>query len=515
MKTRQSIFPLATLLLLLALLVPLTLSASDPAVPIPTGGTTIRFTEHEIDYAFGGAYDVYYGDLDGDQDIDAVGAAYEADEIAWWENDGTPAQGAWTKYTIETGFWGANSLYAVDLDDDEDVDVLALAAIIHDIAWWENDGTPLDGGWTKHIIHDDFAFANAVYPVDLDDDGDMDILAAGGSITWWESDGTPGDGGWTEHLIGDDFTFSESVYASDLDGDDDVDVLAVTQYGDDVIWWENDGSPWDGGWVAYSIDDNFNRGRSVTAADLDGDTDTDVIGAAYDGDEIAWWENDGTPGNGGWTKHTILGGYTGARSVYVVDFDSDGHMDILSTARYENDISLWQNDGTPADGGWTRQVVTNSFDGASHACATDLDGDGDGDILGAAYEEDQIAWWEPSAPLQAQYLPLVFKKYVGGEEPGIVPEPGTWNCSPASGATVRFTVSEDSQSVSDGLMSNTACGSKSIAGPVPIEDNHFSLLHSDEVSFISATFDDVDHATGSYGIIVGDCWELSQMSCTH
>ena len=62
-------------------------------------------------------------------------------------------------------------------------------------------------------------------------DGDLAdaILAAGGSITWWESDGTPGDGGWTEHLIGDDFTFSESVYASDLDGADDP-IQGLTPY---------------------------------------------------------------------------------------------------------------------------------------------------------------------------------------------------------------------------------------------------------------------------------------------
>ena len=28
-------------------------------------------------------------------------------------------------------------------------------------------------------------------------------------------------------------------------------------------------------------------------------------GAASSGDDVTWWENDGTPSNGGWTEHTI------------------------------------------------------------------------------------------------------------------------------------------------------------------------------------------------------------------
>ncbi len=49
------------------------------------------WTEHDIDAAFSNANSVYAVDVDGDGDMDVLGAAYNADDITWWENDGSPA----------------------------------------------------------------------------------------------------------------------------------------------------------------------------------------------------------------------------------------------------------------------------------------------------------------------------------------------------------------------------------------------------------------------------------------
>ena len=40
--------------------------------------------------------------------------------------------------------------------------------------------------------------------------------------------------------------------------------------------------------------------------------DVDILGAAQNGDEIAWWENDGTPEDGGWQKHALQPAFDGA-----------------------------------------------------------------------------------------------------------------------------------------------------------------------------------------------------------
>ncbi len=56
-----------------------------------------------------------------------------------------------------------------------------------------------------------------------------------------QSDGTPGDGGWTTHTISGAFDASYAVAAADLDGDGDLDVLGAAAFADDVTWWQNKG----------------------------------------------------------------------------------------------------------------------------------------------------------------------------------------------------------------------------------------------------------------------------------
>ncbi|MFC1588131.1 FG-GAP-like repeat-containing protein [Planctomycetota bacterium] len=96
-------------------------------------------------------------------------------------------------HNITTTFDGAVAVLAIDLDDDGDMDIIGGALNDNDVLWWENDGTPLDGGWTKRTLSAAFTGAWGVHAADLDRDGDIDILGAaygGQKITWWEQDGS-------------------------------------------------------------------------------------------------------------------------------------------------------------------------------------------------------------------------------------------------------------------------------------------------------------------------------------
>jgi len=77
-------------------------------------------------------------------------------------------------------------------------------------------------------------------------------------------------------------------YAVDLDGDGDMDVLSATQYDDKIAWYENDGSE---SFTARTITTSADGAYSVYAVDLDGDGDMDVLSASRYDDKIAWYEN--------------------------------------------------------------------------------------------------------------------------------------------------------------------------------------------------------------------------------
>jgi hypothetical protein len=85
---------------------------------------------------------------------------------------------------------------------------------------------------------------------------------------------------------------------------------------------------------------------SVYAEDLDGDGDMDVLSASDGDDKIAWYENDG---NENFTPYTITvnadGVYSGFYSVYAVDVDGDGDIDVLSAAFNDNKIAWYENMG--------------------------------------------------------------------------------------------------------------------------------------------------------------------------
>ncbi len=88
--------------------------------------------------------------------------------------------------------------------------------------------------------------------------------------------------------------------------------------------------------------------------------DTDVLGAAFSANDITWWEN--TAGDGSvWTEHTIDGAFAGPFSVYATDVDGDGDTDVLGAAASANDITWWEN--TAGDGSvWAEHTIDGAFD---------------------------------------------------------------------------------------------------------------------------------------------------------
>ena len=139
------------------------------------------------------------------------------------------------------------------------------------------------------------------------------------------------------------------------------------------------------------ISTNADRARSVYAADVDGDGDIDVLSASFDNDKIAWYENTDGLGNFG-AQQVITTNADYATSVYAADVDVDGDVDVLYASLLDNKIAWYENtDGLGTFG--AQQVISTNANGAYSVHATDVDGDGDVDVLYASLLDNKIAWY--------------------------------------------------------------------------------------------------------------------------
>src|SRR5690606_17663105 len=145
-------------------------------------------------------YRINLADLDGDGDLDAMGATVFMDIISWYENiDGLGNFGP--RNIISNIADGANDVIAADIDNDGDMDVIS-ASDNSGLAWYEN----LDGQGsfsTPKTINNIITGSRSVVATDLDGDGDMDILGNGGQpaqIFWMENMDGQGTFG-TMHII--------------------------------------------------------------------------------------------------------------------------------------------------------------------------------------------------------------------------------------------------------------------------------------------------------------------------
>ena len=347
--------------------------------------------KRDVELNINGVRSLAICDMDFDGDNDIVAAAAIADDIAWFENDSTPLDGGWITHIIDNNFDGADECAIVDLDRDGDLDIAAVASNADQVAWWDNNGSEV---FTKRVIDNSFNGANTIHISDIDRDGDPDIVAGAGlgdEIAWWVNDGTPAVGGWIKNTVDAGLNGPTSVFCADIDSDGDIDIIASSNVSDDVVWYDNSGAQV---FTKREIDNNFNGAACVRASDIDTDGDLDVVACGYDGNTVAWWSNDGTPANGGWTKLIVDGAANGVIHIEITDIDQDGDLDIAGALKVADDVVWWENDGSPLNGGWIKHIVNADFNGAACVLCDDIDRDGEIDVTAAAEVADDISWWE-------------------------------------------------------------------------------------------------------------------------
>jgi len=330
---------------------------------------------------------VYAADIDNDGYKDIVGNSYYKDDLYWWKNDGAD-QSTWTKYSIDQNFNNPQYIFVEDIDNDGKMDVLATGSVEAKlVAWWHNDGgSPIE--WTREIIRENFDNAHGIYAKDINDDGNMDIIATaakGSLICWWENDGNyPVN--WTEHIIDNNAYGSQSVASYDIDSDGNNDVIATTD--DEVIFYQNDGGK-QPKWKTQVIDKGYFHW--VDAADFNNDGFLDIVAAKYMTNNLIWYENSGADSIT-WTKHTISGYFQYGLTIYATDINNDGNIDIVGTAGSAQ-VAWFENSGGD-NISWTKHSIKSNYRGAWGLFVADMDNDDDNDIIAGSNYYGNIKWFE-------------------------------------------------------------------------------------------------------------------------
>jgi len=290
-------------------------------------------------------------DVDGDGDVDYIGAGYSPGLIVWLECPAKPLVERWKPRLVDDQVNGIHGVIKGDVDGDGQFDLLATGAqptepFPESLAWFRVPRSPHEAErWERFVFakQDAPGLTHYIGFGDVNGDGRPDAAtgAKGGPqapagtgnwFAWWEAPRDP-EQAWRKHLIADEQPGATNIHPADVDLDGRIDFIASRGHGRGVVWFE---AP---DWTLHDIHPTLKEPHCLVVIDMDQDGDVDAATCAYGDKTAAWFENDG---KGNFTTH-IVGRDQEAYDIRAVDLDADGHLDLLIAGRGSKNVVWYEN----------------------------------------------------------------------------------------------------------------------------------------------------------------------------
>ncbi|MGJ8697519.1 MAG: FG-GAP repeat domain-containing protein [Verrucomicrobiaceae bacterium] len=330
------------------------------------------------------AFDVSLGDIDNDNDQDAVICHLTGGSVLLTNN----GNGIFTLVS-DANLPSAGAVEFGDLNGDNHPD-LFFAVHLGSCKVWLNDGSGnfTDSGQSIGANES----RRSLELVDIDNDNDLDAVvptnSSSGTNKIWLNDG---NGVFTDSGQDLGSNFAQGVAVGDVDADDDPDIILCIN-GRNKIWLNNGSGSFTESGVTFSVSTTFD----AALADLDGDDDLDLYFANGNNSDSLRpnevWLNDGS---GGFTDSGQDLGLEYSFSVHLHDFDGDGDLDALEGNHSGQINHIRYNDG---DGNFSDSGLQMSRDSVSGIASADLDGDNDLDFFLAVNGGPSTVWLSVPAP---------------------------------------------------------------------------------------------------------------------